>query len=143
MFTFRRGSVLLQTLVMCIVLSFIAVSITRWALSRYTGSNRTYLDSMMTEGTNKSISHAFSKAAAYDASLVYAPIVSIGAADHCPFFLSAGAPIGSNVILGYSGVEEGGVTHEITDCKNFFVPTGSGSFGRDIVSSYTTEVNVP
>lgn len=42
----REGSVLLQTLVMCVILSFIAVSLTRWALGRYSAVNKTYTDAI-------------------------------------------------------------------------------------------------
>lgn len=42
----REGSVLLQTLVMCVILSFIAVSLTRWALGRYSAVNKTYTDTI-------------------------------------------------------------------------------------------------
>jgi len=35
----RKGSVLLQTLVMCIVLASIAVTLTKWVLARYVGSS--------------------------------------------------------------------------------------------------------
>lgn len=35
----RKGSVLLQTLVMCIILSYIAVTLTQWVLSRFTSSS--------------------------------------------------------------------------------------------------------
>lgn len=43
---FRRGSVLLQTLVMCMLLAFISVSITRWVLNRYMGATRTARSSL-------------------------------------------------------------------------------------------------
>lgn len=37
----RRGSVLLQTLIMCMLLTFISISVTRWVLNRYMGATRT------------------------------------------------------------------------------------------------------
>ena len=37
----RRGAILLQTLIMCMVLAFIAISVTRWVLNRYMGATRT------------------------------------------------------------------------------------------------------
>lgn len=37
-FAVRDGSVLLQTLVICMVLSYIAVTLTQWVLSRYTSA---------------------------------------------------------------------------------------------------------
>lgn len=37
----RRGAILLQTLVMCVLLALISVSITRWVLGRYMGATRT------------------------------------------------------------------------------------------------------
>ncbi|MCR4819508.1 MAG: hypothetical protein K5838_00100 [Elusimicrobiales bacterium] len=40
--TKRNGSVFLQTLVICIVLSYIAVSLTKWALGRYATSSASY-----------------------------------------------------------------------------------------------------
>lgn len=40
--TKRNGSVFLQTLVICIVLSYIAVSLTKWALGRYVTSSSSY-----------------------------------------------------------------------------------------------------
>ena len=45
----RRGSVLLQTLIMCIVLSYIAVNLTQWVLSRFTSSSKLHDN---TAGTN-------------------------------------------------------------------------------------------
>jgi hypothetical protein len=36
----RRGTVLLQTLIICLLLSYISISITRWVLQRYTGAVR-------------------------------------------------------------------------------------------------------
>lgn len=45
----RRGSVLLQTLVMCIILSYIAVTLTQWVLSRFTSSTKLQND---TAGVN-------------------------------------------------------------------------------------------
>lgn len=41
----RKGSVLLQTLVICIVLSYIAIAITKWALGRYTESSHVFVGS--------------------------------------------------------------------------------------------------
>lgn len=38
-FAVRDGSVLLQTLVICMVLSYIAVTLTQWILARYTSSS--------------------------------------------------------------------------------------------------------
>ncbi len=37
----RRGAILLQTLVMCLILAFISISVTRWVLNRYMGATRT------------------------------------------------------------------------------------------------------
>ena len=56
----RKGSVLLQTLVMCVILSFIAVSLTRWALGRYSAVNRTYSDSSFNGAAMKGIGSNFS-----------------------------------------------------------------------------------
>lgn len=58
----RKGSVLLQTLVMCVVLSFIAVSITRWALARYSSAARNFNDSAVNGAQFKVVSHDFSYA---------------------------------------------------------------------------------
>ena len=47
----RKGSVLLQTLTICIILSYIAVSLTLWTMGRYTqGSNAYYRSAANLEG---------------------------------------------------------------------------------------------
>lgn len=56
----REGSVLLQTLVMCVILSFIAVSLTRWALGRYSAVNKTYSDSSFNGAAMQGIGNNFS-----------------------------------------------------------------------------------
>lgn len=38
----RKGSVLLQTLVICIVLAYVAVSLTKWTIGRYAASSGSY-----------------------------------------------------------------------------------------------------
>ena len=58
----RKGSVLLQTLVMCVVLSFIAVSITRWVFARYSSSTRNFNDSAVNGARFKVVNHDFSYA---------------------------------------------------------------------------------
>lgn len=59
----RKGSVLLQTLVMCVVLSFIGVMLTQWILARYSSSSRLYNDTTTTNGGIHGISNNFSIAA--------------------------------------------------------------------------------
>lgn len=64
----RKGSVLLQTLVMCVVLSFIAVSITRWVFARYSSAARNYNDSSINGAQFKVVNHDFSYASIQNSS---------------------------------------------------------------------------
>lgn len=59
-FTVRKGSVLLQTLVMCMVLSYIAVTLTQWILSRYTSVNKTFYDTSAAGGYMEAVGRNFS-----------------------------------------------------------------------------------
>jgi len=58
--TKRKGSVLIQTVVICLVLSYIAVSITRWAMGRYTQSAGRYSGSAASMEGNAEIGTFFS-----------------------------------------------------------------------------------
>ena len=57
----RKGSVLLQTLVMCIVLSYVAVSLTKWGLSRYYVTNSSYTSSAANLEGSAGVNVYFSK----------------------------------------------------------------------------------
>ena len=57
----RKGSVLLHTLVMCIVLSYIAVALTRWGMSRYLTVNNTYTGSATTMESSAGVNVYLSK----------------------------------------------------------------------------------
>ena len=42
----RKGSVLLQTLVICLLLAYVSISVTKWVLQRYSGVANTYRGNM-------------------------------------------------------------------------------------------------
>ena len=57
----RKGSVLLQTLIMCIVLSYVAVSIAKWGMARYLVGNTSYTSSSAKLESSAGMNVYFSK----------------------------------------------------------------------------------